>query len=830
MISGEDENQIIQVGQQRIKIYLKKLIGAGAYGKVYLSDYYENESSSPKISATKILDNNQKDLIDITREIQIITQIEGENIVEAYLAFKNTSQVYIVSEYCEQGTLDDYCKKNNLSILDIMQLFKKILEGYKLLKANNVIHRDIKHENILMKNGIPKIADFGLAKVTRDNTIQNEHTLNKGTPVYSSPQVFQEISYSYKADIYSLGVVLYKMIYKKYPNKISSYMQLLKFIKQLQKMPIQSVINFDDSPVVIQEIKDLIYKMMAYQECDRITLEDLIPSVQKVIDILQKENILQKNRFEQNQQAVFGVTPQPPEDDNSSYENPPNRANTNYNMEQFNKNLQLPNTKKIPQQQNMNIQGYAHNNHNQQQVQLNPQPNNNCIPKQEDLQRNSISSHYQKGQQNYLQDCNLIPQQISNQYNSIANFQQQAQQNNFTNNNDKFPQQNFDSAQRQSNENFLIQNQQSAQNVIGIQPNENKLKKRFNTLQGDDIFGQTPKYSQDFNHIPQQFQNQKNPIVNCQQQQTQQNYFTNNNDKFPQQNFDSAQRQSNENFLMQNQQNYSSNNNNQFPQQKAIDLKGGQPIYFQQNYYSNNINNAQQYENNNIINQNENYQQQQNLSNNRRSLFIPKQLINADEKKNIQLNNQNYQYQQQQQQQQINQIPNTNRAKTLQGMDKNELIQIQKEMNNLSINQPNQNQTHQQTAQNIQQYPIQNINQDINGQRKEIKQNEKYLQLQLPKNYQIQEQNLNNLTTKNQQTQPIQPMQVQQNSGQQIQNIQQQPFIVQQQTQYQQNIQPQLQPSQLFNNINQQQSITEQQNKFHFQQFPQYKSKTAQFQ
>lgn len=90
---------------------------------------------------------------------------------------------------------------------------KQFCDGYKVLYDRSIVHRDIKPENILIHNGNYKISDFGLAKFM-ENVDIIENMSSKGTPLYMAPELHLEKEGSSKVDVFSLGIILYRMAFR----------------------------------------------------------------------------------------------------------------------------------------------------------------------------------------------------------------------------------------------------------------------------------------------------------------------------------------------------------------------------------------------------------------------------------------------------------------------------------------------------------------------------------------------------------------------------------------------------------------------------------------
>ena len=122
------------------------------------------------------------------------------------------------------------------------------------MHKKHILHRDIKTQNIfLTKNNMVKLGDFGISKSLEGSLAQAKTVI--GTPYYLSPEIISNVPYSYKSDIWSLGVLLYEMTTFKMPFDASSISELAKKIKNgdFQKI---------NSQIYSNELKKLIYDML----------------------------------------------------------------------------------------------------------------------------------------------------------------------------------------------------------------------------------------------------------------------------------------------------------------------------------------------------------------------------------------------------------------------------------------------------------------------------------------------------------------------------------------------------------------------------------------
>ena len=177
-------------------------------------------------------------------------------------------------EYCNGGSFETYIQQNhNCSQEIIWRFLKEFTKGYRVLYDCHLIHRDIKPENILLHNKTFKIADFGLSrKVNHHNLTQNLSV--KGTPLYIAPELQSESAGSSKIDVFSLGVVLYRLSY----NGAHPFYQDSKVFNSIQQYfehVAATPLKFPRYPKRSTELTELISKMLEKNAITRIGWKEI---------------------------------------------------------------------------------------------------------------------------------------------------------------------------------------------------------------------------------------------------------------------------------------------------------------------------------------------------------------------------------------------------------------------------------------------------------------------------------------------------------------------------------------------------------------------------
>lgn len=164
--------------------------------------------------AVKIINKdklNENERYFIKNEIAILKLVNHPNIIHMKYNYECKQYVYIVIELVNDGDLfDKLVGGPKLTELDLYKIVRPLLEAVCYLHELGIIHRDIKLENILYDNGIIKLSDFGLSKILVPGEKIN---IACGTIEYLSPEVLLGNGYGIETDLWSIGVIMYMLLY-----------------------------------------------------------------------------------------------------------------------------------------------------------------------------------------------------------------------------------------------------------------------------------------------------------------------------------------------------------------------------------------------------------------------------------------------------------------------------------------------------------------------------------------------------------------------------------------------------------------------------------------
>ncbi|MEM8996043.1 MAG: serine/threonine-protein kinase, partial [Acidobacteriota bacterium] len=219
-LTAGDDDEPLPNGGQIDKYRLQRKIGEGGMSSVYLAA--RDEDGFRRRVAIKIIRRGMESDDALRRfraESQILSSLDHPYIARLYDGGMVGNEVpYFAMEYVDGVPIDVYCERHRLGVTERIELFRKVCDAIHYSHRNLVVHRDIKPSNILVtSDGVPKLLDFGIAKLLNpelsapslESTVTWMRIL---TPQYASPEQVRGEMITTSSDIYSLGVLLFKLL------------------------------------------------------------------------------------------------------------------------------------------------------------------------------------------------------------------------------------------------------------------------------------------------------------------------------------------------------------------------------------------------------------------------------------------------------------------------------------------------------------------------------------------------------------------------------------------------------------------------------------------
>ncbi|CAD8043014.1 unnamed protein product [Paramecium primaurelia] len=234
-----------------------KVLGKGTFAKVFLAHKIINKSkfAVKTFQKSALIDKKNTQRQGLINEINILRSCDHPNIIKLYEIYESEDYIYLVMELLQGGELFDIILETPFFLESKIALIMfKIFDALEYLHTKNIMHRDIKLENILLKdkseNFDLKIADFGLASYTESELIIKRC----GTPGYVAPEILNDQKYNEKVDVFSAGIILYILLTGQAPFYGNSLDDVIEKNRVCQ-------INFQGLKIS-QDAQDLLYKTL----------------------------------------------------------------------------------------------------------------------------------------------------------------------------------------------------------------------------------------------------------------------------------------------------------------------------------------------------------------------------------------------------------------------------------------------------------------------------------------------------------------------------------------------------------------------------------------
>ncbi len=272
-------------------------LGHGGMGAVYLVRHRViNTNFALKVLYPGVAQRDQQFVDRFIREAQLAGRIRHPNLIAVYDAGLNESNgmYYLVMDYVSGGSVRSKLRKQvHLSVLESLGIVRQVGHALEAALQHNMVHRDIKPDNIMFDgDGVVRLADLGIAKATGDHDANlTVEAAVFGTPSYMSPEQARDSrKVDIRADIYSLGIVLFEMLTGRRPFAGENTIEILTQVISDTPAPDVRTLN----PEIPESVAVLVADMIA---------KDLRKRIASPSDLISRIDVILSN-MENSEEAV----------------------------------------------------------------------------------------------------------------------------------------------------------------------------------------------------------------------------------------------------------------------------------------------------------------------------------------------------------------------------------------------------------------------------------------------------------------------------------------------------------------------------------------------
>ncbi|XP_011600851.1 raf-1 proto-oncogene, serine/threonine kinase a isoform X5 [Takifugu rubripes] len=195
------------------EVYLHSRIGSGSFGTVYKGKWHGDVA----VKILKVTNPTPEQFQAFRNEVAVLRKTRHVNIL-LFMGYMTKDNLAIVTQWCEGSSLYKHIHvlETNFKIIQLIDIARQTAQGMDYLHAKNIIHRDMKSNNIFLHEGLTvKIGDFGLATVKSRWSGSNQVEQPSGSILWMSPEVIRmqdNNPYSFQSDVYSYGIVLFELM------------------------------------------------------------------------------------------------------------------------------------------------------------------------------------------------------------------------------------------------------------------------------------------------------------------------------------------------------------------------------------------------------------------------------------------------------------------------------------------------------------------------------------------------------------------------------------------------------------------------------------------